>query len=165
MARSKLEFAALAVAFITHCVGVVARVLAVPLGLFDWLEAKVKSQEKTHRFEVQGQESTLQEEESTILFGSPLSQSSLESPHESPVQRASIAYEKWRPNYDHVSSHPSGSAESSLEEEEDTIGQTSIFESREVFAASNERSKALERETQDRQHLLVDALNRVRTPP
>ena len=46
------KFAALAVAFITHCVGVVARVLAVPLGLFDWVEAKAKSQEKTHRFEV-----------------------------------------------------------------------------------------------------------------
>ena len=52
MARSKLEFAAFAVAFITHCVDVVVHILVVPSGLFDWLEAKIQSHEKTHRIEI-----------------------------------------------------------------------------------------------------------------
>ena len=52
MARPKLECTAFAVAFITHCVDVAVHILDVPSGLFDWLEAKFKSQEKTHRIEI-----------------------------------------------------------------------------------------------------------------
>ena len=85
-----LEHTTFAVAIITHYVDVVAHILIVPSGLFDWLEAKIQSQEEMHRVEIQGQGLLLQEEKLTILFSSLLWQSSHGSPQELPMQRATI---------------------------------------------------------------------------